>query len=954
MNPEQIERVFGRGRLKMVTGEHVEVFREAVSPGERRRYTKRFLNTREGDFGQWTEREWRILARLIGHGIACVPDVVQYDRGRVGGEQLVQTYDAGVTVDQWATLLPVARDGCFYRHMFEDCAHWWAFAHHCLRALHEIHPLELVHLDIKGDNVCIPYAPPDFDPHSAGERLRPAFAQLALIDFAFSLVSRESLTTPLPIGWQKDYDYQSPRMLAALDAGRNGEMRPTRELDWRCDMYSLAAMLKRYLPEWTGVCTAGWTGERYAAAKALILRIRDTHDAELSVVRPHAALIEETGARIAEAELQESLERGWTLAHDASASPQAAAPLTPVTLLTPVTKLATPMVTRSGRTTVVKPLTALTVVARPKDAAAHAPTGGETRFVAAPPGRRPRRHAALVALAAFGAIAWQIADRVGLTELAQHWAPHEGGARTPTERSIGDREPTPEFGVAAAEKPSAPRSEASTAAASAPSGADRAVGSASTPVASPPSAAAVESPPARVAAAASGSNAQDAGAEAPATPRSSTDAAQTSVGSLDARGSGTSASKAAKPPARALGGTARAPAAASSSGAAAIPTRPTASSRRVLPAWVSLEPPAWLRTGKPPNPPGMIASEPRALSGAVATDSPREGATSVSAASARTERATASSLSAAAAAPAVVVAPSPTAAGEGSVAPAGADSHGATPAPSKRLLFGAARAAPIEERRDTLVKPPSSLSAPALEVEARPPPPEDYAAQARRMLADTVPRLALRAEPEIARVLWLASADDPMQDRFIADAARAVRIPSDASLAGCPAAVVDAPRLSDEARAAAGSRRNVTEILDRQLQAFGANPRNPEVAGNLALLHLKLTPPQPDRARQLALFALTARCPEQASARMEDWNTFAVASALSGREADATRALFVTLALAGNGEARCIAALDALSSYGERMRGPVEAMFYRMRSQGRGTYSPACAWPATFTARRLP
>ena len=32
MTPEQIDRVFGRGRLKMVTGEHVEVFREAVAP----------------------------------------------------------------------------------------------------------------------------------------------------------------------------------------------------------------------------------------------------------------------------------------------------------------------------------------------------------------------------------------------------------------------------------------------------------------------------------------------------------------------------------------------------------------------------------------------------------------------------------------------------------------------------------------------------------------------------------------------------------------------------------------------------------------------------------------------------------------------------------------------------------------------------------------------------------
>ena len=111
MTPAQIERVFGRGRLKMATGEHVEVFREAVAPGERRRYTKRFLATSDGDFGQWTEREWRILARLIGHGIRCVPDVVQFDGGAMGGVRLVQTYDAGVTVDQWATLLPVSRDG---------------------------------------------------------------------------------------------------------------------------------------------------------------------------------------------------------------------------------------------------------------------------------------------------------------------------------------------------------------------------------------------------------------------------------------------------------------------------------------------------------------------------------------------------------------------------------------------------------------------------------------------------------------------------------------------------------------------------------------------------------------------------------------------------------------------------------------------------------------------------
>ena len=111
MTPADIDRVFGRSRLRMVTGDHVEVFREAALPGERRRYTKRFLATAAGDFRHWTEREWRILARLVGHGIGPVPDVVQFDRGAADRPALVQTYDAGITVDHWATLLPVQRDG---------------------------------------------------------------------------------------------------------------------------------------------------------------------------------------------------------------------------------------------------------------------------------------------------------------------------------------------------------------------------------------------------------------------------------------------------------------------------------------------------------------------------------------------------------------------------------------------------------------------------------------------------------------------------------------------------------------------------------------------------------------------------------------------------------------------------------------------------------------------------
>jgi hypothetical protein len=223
---------------------------------------------------------------------------------------------------------------------------------------------------------------------------------------------------------------------------------------------------------------------------------------------------------------------------------------------------------------------------------------------------------------------------------------------------------------------------------------------------------------------------------------------------------------------------------------------------------------------------------------------------------------------------------------------------------------------------------------------------EDFAAQGRRALLDTVPRIARRSEPEVARVLSMAaSAYQPMQDKAVADAARLNRIPDDAWLRARATSPGEARRLTDQARAAFASRRNVLEAFDLQLRAFGANPRDPDVASYLAFLYLKLSPPQPDMARQIALVALTTRSLQGSATRMDDWNTFAVASALSGREVDARNALFVTLAVSGNGERTCLSALNALANYGERLRRPVEAVVYRIRAQGRGYDSPACAWP---------
>ncbi|MGM9490083.1 hypothetical protein [Ideonella sp. YS5] len=333
MNRPDIDLVFGRGRLRMATGQHVEVFREESQPGERRRYSKRFLVTQAGDLRHWTEREAHILTRLAGLGVAPMALVEPFDHGAYGRLELLRTYDAGVTVDHWATLLPVQRDGTRYRHVFEDCAHWWALARHCLMALDTLHEAGMVHLDLKADNICIPLDPEGFDPAVPGAVLKPRFEELAFIDFAFSLILDEGLDQPLPLAGQTEYDYQSPRLFNALEAGRKGDLTATRQLDWRCDIFSLAAMLRRYLPGSEASPQGSWTLWHLEQARALIRRLLEAHDANEPAQRPHQALIALTKQALADAEVSASLKRGWVLAGDgASPASDLATPLTRVAL----------------------------------------------------------------------------------------------------------------------------------------------------------------------------------------------------------------------------------------------------------------------------------------------------------------------------------------------------------------------------------------------------------------------------------------------------------------------------------------------------------------------------------------------------------------------------------------------------------------------------------------------
>jgi hypothetical protein len=229
------------------------------------------------------------------------------------------------------------------------------------------------------------------------------------------------------------------------------------------------------------------------------------------------------------------------------------------------------------------------------------------------------------------------------------------------------------------------------------------------------------------------------------------------------------------------------------------------------------------------------------------------------------------------------------------------------------------------------------------------PAPIGLAAMGKRMVADYVPRTAAKAEPEIARVLERAGAwYGAEQQALIVNVARAswgrnaLIVPVSQS---SPLGRSSTAPLKDEARRAFWAQRNFDEAIDLHLRAFGADPYDAELAGNLASLYLRTSPAQPVVARQLAMHAMALTSAQARSPRVQDWGTFAVASALAGRNDDATHALFVTAALANNLGMTCRTALDAVARYGERMRVPVESMLLRIQQQGRDRESAYCAFP---------
>jgi hypothetical protein len=843
MNATDLDRVFGRDRLRMVTGRHVEVFREAARPGERRRYTKRFLATEAGDFRLWTEREWRILARLVGHGIASVPEVVRFDRGGPGEPAIVQTYDAGITVDHWATLLPVERDGRVQRHVFEDCAHWWALARHLLIALDAIHELRLVHLDLKPDNICIPAASADTDTPAPGQPLRPRFEQLTLIDFAFSLVCGDPLAIALPLARQPDYDYQSPRLLSALEASRGGDLQPTRRLDWRCDFYSLAAMLGRYLPDLHAPMQHGWNAVRLAQARALLRRLGEIHDAGLPAQRPHADLVASITHALQDSEFADSLARGWRMG--------ATADTTDLRAPTPITRIALPLAATPAAVAPLRP-----------------PAGPRRRLRALGAGAA----AVVLAVPLLGA-GWRAlqdeppADRPPAVDAAS------------TQVAAAPIAPiAPVAAVAPADDAASSADRVPAEGASAPAGPQASVA----PAAAAPAAAAPAAAASATAAAPAAPPRKTAAAPPPVTRRDASDARRTSERRAHPTPAPVARARAATPPPRqAVAARAPQPTPAAKRAAAdrrAVPwLQPRAAARPATP--VATRPP-------PTLPPPLPVESPALPPVAMARTLP------------------------AAPAPAPSPAPSPV--------PAPAQAPAPTPAPT-----------PVP----AAAEPPRAAPTGA-----------DLQARAESLFAHELPRIAERAERLVLRVLFAASRGDTAQaDGEVRQAAAALRLAPPESLSVLSPG--EARALSEAARQAQRRQGDLPRALELMTRAFGADPLDAEIAGDLAALRLRTSAAQADSARRLALHALTTPHPRHPHGRLDDWTTLAVTSALSGRERDARHAWFVTLALAPNTDRVCRAAVNAYVRHGDRLRPSVEALLQRVDGTGRGERSAFCEWP---------
>lgn len=194
----------------------------------------------------WNERELAFFAKFIYRGTPRVVVFQDLSKGNFktsAGRAVrkIVTFDGGLTVSQWLTLAVTCPDGTVLAHPFQHVESFLKLTRACVEALESIHNSNVIHCDIKCDNICVPYSPYPFDPRS-GAAVTPDLEGLRLIDFAFSIDRDKALLEPLPIAATEDY--QAPAFKAALETSRaTGNPASLQSLHSSIDRYSLAVML---------------------------------------------------------------------------------------------------------------------------------------------------------------------------------------------------------------------------------------------------------------------------------------------------------------------------------------------------------------------------------------------------------------------------------------------------------------------------------------------------------------------------------------------------------------------------------------------------------------------------------------------------------------------------------------------------------------------------------------
>lgn len=317
--------MFGTGRRRIMTGDHVEVWREAAAEDGRAPYfRKRFVAQRSPNAIDWNLREALLILTLDELGSAHLQQFESTSNSQDRKQRDLRTQHAGPSLQHWLDL-PLKREGRRVAHAFHDCAHWFALARHGLTALCDINSAGALHLDIKPDNICIPTDVAIFEPQS-GQGMRVDVARLCLIDFAFSLwESKLPLGRALGMGIFEETEYQSRQLRSAIAAGERGDLEPIRYLDWRADLYGLGwtlAFILQDLPPLGSEGAPGWNAARLGQAQGLVRQLlsfdetwRDHPDAALPAP-PHQALIADVDQMLAAADLRRSLATPWHLVPD--------------------------------------------------------------------------------------------------------------------------------------------------------------------------------------------------------------------------------------------------------------------------------------------------------------------------------------------------------------------------------------------------------------------------------------------------------------------------------------------------------------------------------------------------------------------------------------------------------------------------------------------------------------